>query len=71
MREGAHPVDELLDARGSSKRWLAKKLRMDETALNRFLSGGRTPPEDLYERIADVLHVPVSFVRPPEEPAAA
>lgn len=67
-----HPVDALLDARGSSQRWLAAKLRMDETLLSRYLSGNRTAPDGLYERIADVLHVPVSFVQPkPEAPVAA
>jgi transcriptional regulator with XRE-family HTH domain len=77
MREGPrrlHPVEALLAARGSSKRWLAKKLHdMDESTLNRYLSGERTPPSDLYERIADVLQVPLWVVtpKPREEPTTA
>jgi transcriptional regulator with XRE-family HTH domain len=69
--QAVHPVDALLDARGSSKRWLAKKLLLEESTLNRYLYGKRKPPADFYERIADVLHVPVSFIKPPgEEPTA-
>jgi transcriptional regulator with XRE-family HTH domain len=60
------PVDALLDARGSSKRWLASKLGMKESTLSRYLSGSRPAPPDLYQRIADVLHVPVAFVTPRE-----
>lgn len=67
----AHPVDALLAARGSSQRWLAGKLRMDETLLSRYLSGNRPAPSDLFERIADVLHVPVSFVTPTRPEVAA
>ena len=58
------PVAALLRARGSTKRWLGKKLSIEESLLNRYLSGEVGPPVDLYERIADVLHVPVSFVEP-------
>lgn len=73
-----HPVEALLHARGSSKRWLARKLRMHDTQLNKYLSGALKPPANLYERIADVLNVPVAFVLPtadvppePTEPLAA
>lgn len=71
MHDGSHPVDALLDARGSTKRWLAKKLGMKESTLSRYLLGNRPAPIDLYERIADVLHVPLSFVQPPREEVAA
>jgi hypothetical protein len=64
------PVAALLRARGSTKRWLGKKLGIEESLLNKYLSGDVGAPADLYERIADVLHVPVSFVQP-DEPVAA
>lgn len=63
-----HPVDALLAARGTSKRWLARKLKMHDTQLNKYLSGALPAPSNLYERIADVLHVPVSFVTPRDGP---
>lgn len=68
-----HPVVALLEARGTRRQWLAQKLGMKESTLSRYLGGSRPAPPDLYERIADVLHVPVSFVQPPapREPAAA
>lgn len=65
-----HPVDAILRARGSTQKWLAMKLRMDHTLLHHYLSGRREAPPDLYQRIADVLQVPVSFVQP-DEPVAA
>jgi ribosome-binding protein aMBF1 (putative translation factor) len=76
VRQSPHPVDALLKARGSSKRWLAQKLKMHDTQLNKYLSGALPAPDDLYERIADILHVPLAFVRPevppePTEPVAA
>jgi transcriptional regulator with XRE-family HTH domain len=69
-----HPVEALLAARGTSKRWLAGKLKMHDTQLNKYLSGALPAPANLYERIADVLQVPVDFVRPTApapEPSAA
>ena len=66
MREVEHPVDALLRARGSTKRWLADQLGIGQSALNRYLAGNRPAPEDLYQRIAVVLQVPVQFVLPPE-----
>lgn len=67
-----HPVEALLEARGTRKQWLALKLGMKESTLSRYLGGTREAPADLYERIADVLHVPVSFVTPePKVEAAA
>lgn len=62
--ERPQPVDELLAARGASKRWLARKLAMNETLLSHYLAGRRDAPADLYQRIADVLHVPTSFLTP-------
>jgi len=66
-----HPVEALLEARGTRKQWLALKLGMKESTLSRYLSGDRTAPADLYQRIADVLHVPVSFVTPDPQEAVA
>jgi ribosome-binding protein aMBF1 (putative translation factor) len=71
VRRARHPVDDLLEARGTSKRWLAQKLKMHDTQLNKYLSGALPEPSDLYERIADVLQVPVSFVTPAREPDVA
>ncbi len=65
-----HPVDAVLRARGSTQKWLAMKLRMNHTLLNHYLAGRKEPPDDLYQRIADVLQVPVSFIEPREETAA-
>ena len=59
-----HPVIALLEARGTRQQWLAHKLGMKESTLSRYLGGSRPAPEGFYERIADVLHVPVDFVRP-------
>jgi transcriptional regulator with XRE-family HTH domain len=71
MLAAVDPVDALLTARGSSKRWLAGKLGMKESTLSRYLSGSRPAPPDLYERIADVLHVPVDFLKRPAAEVAA
>jgi transcriptional regulator with XRE-family HTH domain len=67
VRQAPHPVESLLKARGSSKRWLAQKLKMHDTQLNKYLSGALPAPANLYERIADILNVPVAFVRPVSE----
>ncbi len=65
-------VDALLAARGSTQKWLAGKLGIDHTLLNHYLAGRRSVPDGLYDCIADVLQVPVSFVRPePNEPVVA
>ena len=64
-----HPVDDILRARGSTQRWLAMKLRMDSTLLHHYLAGRRQAPPDLYQRIADVLQVPVSFIEPRDDVA--
>jgi len=74
-------VEALLEARGSTKRWLAAKLGLTPSALSRYLDGSRPTPPDFYLRVADVLQVPESLfskqesepggVRPPTEGAAA
>jgi transcriptional regulator with XRE-family HTH domain len=51
-------VDGLLEARGSTKKWLAAKLGLTPSALSRYLYGSRPAPPDLYQRVADVLQVP-------------
>ena len=45
------------------------KLRMDSTLLHHYLAGRRQAPPDLYQRIADVLQVPVSFIEPRDDVA--
>ena len=66
-------VDGLLEARGSTKRWLATKLGLTPSTLTRYLDGSRRAPADLYARIADVLQVPEDMLQPAEdgEPTAA
>ncbi len=64
VRTTPNNVEALLAARGSSKRWLAKQLGMHETQLNKYLSGALPAPAGLYDRIAKVLQVPLSFVAP-------
>ena len=46
---------------------------MHDTLFNRYLYGRREAPSDFYARIADVLHVPESFIvpKPDAEPTAA
>jgi len=70
-KKAEEPVAALLRARGSTKRWLAKKLGVEESLLNRYLSREVGAPIGLYERIADVLHVPVSFIEPRDDVAGA
>jgi transcriptional regulator with XRE-family HTH domain len=58
------PTEELLLARGSSQRWLAAKLGIQESQLSRYLN--RDPesvPNSMYERIAGILQVPVHFLK--------
>lgn len=64
-------VEQILAARGTSKRWLAKKLVMHDTQLNKYLSGALPEPDGLYVRIADILQVPESFVTPSRPEVAA
>jgi transcriptional regulator with XRE-family HTH domain len=76
--KASETVDALLEARGSTKKWLAGKIGLKESAFSRYLAGNRPAPPDLYQRVADVLQVPVSLfesdeseIRPPAEGAAA
>jgi hypothetical protein len=75
VRRVQHPVDALLSARGSSKRWLAKKLGMEESVFNRYLYDKLAFRDisraEFYQRVADVLHVPVEFVTPGALPLSA
>jgi len=55
-------IEGLLDARGSTKRWLAGKLGLTPSALSRYLDGSRPAPVDFYRRVADVLQVPEALL---------
>lgn len=71
-----HPVREVLEAQGRRQIWLAKQLGISANYLHRILlppndPDSRPAPDWFYPRVAAVLGVPESMLRPPLEPVAA
>lgn len=58
MRYTAPKVRILLEAQGRRQDWLAEKVGISPSLLNRAMSGTRTIDRDTAERIADALEVP-------------
>jgi transcriptional regulator with XRE-family HTH domain len=49
---------------------LARRLDMNASQLNKYISGERQPPDQFWKAAADILGVDVSEIRPTKEAAA-
>lgn len=58
---------ELIDAQGRRYDWLAARIDKDPSILTKILKGTRILNEETARRAADVLQVPVEWLR--EDPA--
>ncbi len=52
-----HKIEEILDEKGITKRWLAKKVERSEQAISSICKGKSNPPLPLLFDIAKVLEV--------------
>jgi len=50
---------------------LARRLDMNASQLNKYISGERQPPDQFWKAAADILGVDVSEIRPPTQEGAA
>lgn len=67
-----HPVKQVVVAQGRRQTWLAAQLRISPNYLHRILlppsdPASRPVPEWFYPRVAELLGVPESMLRPKEE----
>lgn len=58
------PLDRLLTLSGRSRRWLAGRLGIDESLVSRYATGDRRMPAETAQEIAEILNVPVEWLRP-------
>lgn len=57
------PLEQVMAMSGRTRRWLAGRLNIDETLVSRYATGDRDIPEDTLLEIAEVLGVPVEWLR--------
>jgi len=64
------PLARLLNRRGIRHTWLAEQLGVSKWIVHRVLTGKQSATDAWYERVADILGVPVDQIRPEEKAAA-
>jgi transcriptional regulator with XRE-family HTH domain len=69
MARQTSKVRELLDQRGIKYQRFAARMGLTPVEFTRIDTGLKDVPDGYYERAAEVLDVPASWLRPESEPA--